>query len=142
MYFKIYRAQRTWLDKCLKASVWEDLSTSDMVNGLKYWLIINDSAFIILSDTVKVIELQNSLLETWKFFSRFLKTLTGDNKYSLISREKWMQTIQMHLSEKQKIFSEFFCGFFESELNFEHFQKKDDAHSLCISEITDHGKRA
>ena len=35
-----------------------------------------------------------------------------------------MQTIQMHLSEKQKIFSEFFSVFFESALNFEHFQKK------------------
>ena len=35
-----------------------------------------------------------------------------------------MQTIQMHLSEKQKIFSEFFSAFFESALNFEHFQKK------------------
>ena len=30
----------------------------------------------------------------------------------------------MHLCKKQKIFSEFFCGFFESALNFEHFQNK------------------
>ena len=30
----------------------------------------------------------------------------------------------MHLSQKQKIFSEFFSAFFESALNFEHFQKK------------------
>ena len=30
----------------------------------------------------------------------------------------------MHLSQKEKIFSEFFFGFFESALNFEHFQKK------------------
>ena len=30
----------------------------------------------------------------------------------------------MHLSQKQKIFSEFFSEFFESPLNFEHFQKK------------------
>ena len=35
-----------------------------------------------------------------------------------------MQTIQMHLSQKENFFSEFFCGFFESALNFEHFQKK------------------
>ena len=35
-----------------------------------------------------------------------------------------MHTIQMHLSPKQKIFSEFFSAFFESALNFEHFQKK------------------
>ena len=35
-----------------------------------------------------------------------------------------MQTIQMHLSQKPKIFSEFFCAFFDFVLNFEHFQKK------------------
>ena len=69
-------------------------------------------------------ELQKSILETWKFFSRFFNTFTADDKYSLISRDNWMQTIQMHLSQKQKNFSESFSAFFESELNFEHFQKK------------------
>ena len=69
-------------------------------------------------------EFQKSLLETWKFFGRFLNTLTADDKYSLISRDNWMETIQMHLSQKQKIFSEYVSAFFESALNFEHFQKK------------------
>ena len=35
-----------------------------------------------------------------------------------------MQSIQMRLSQKQKIFSEFFSAFFEYPLNSEHFQKK------------------
>ena len=48
-----------------------------------------------------------------------------------------MQTIQVHLSQKQKIFSEFFSAILKSILNFEHFQKKDDPHSFCISKITD-----
>ena len=74
--------------------------------------------------TVKIIELQKSLLDTWKFFTPFFNTLTADEKYSLISRDKWMQTIQMHLSLKQKIFSDFFPAIFESAINFEHFQKK------------------
>ena len=74
--------------------------------------------------TVKVIELQKSLLDTWKFFRPFLNTLTADDRYSLISKDKWIQTIQMHLSQKPKIFSELFGAFFESALNFEHFQKK------------------
>ena len=30
----------------------------------------------------------------------------------------------MHLSQQQKTFSEFFCAFFKSTTNFEHFQKK------------------
>ena len=69
-------------------------------------------------------ELQKSLLGTWKFFSRFFNTLTADDKYSLISRDNWMQTIQKYLSQKQNTFSEFFSAFYESALNFEHFQKK------------------
>ena len=35
-----------------------------------------------------------------------------------------MHTIQMHLSQKQKIFSHFFSAFSESALNIEHFQAK------------------
>ena len=35
-----------------------------------------------------------------------------------------MHNIQMHLSQKEKIFSEFSSAFFESALNSEHFQKK------------------
>ena len=72
---------------------------------------------------MKVIELQKWLLDTWKFFRPFLNTLTANDKYSLNSKDKWMQTIQMHLSQKQNNFSELFSAFFESALNFEHFQK-------------------
>ena len=34
-----------------------------------------------------------------------------------------MHTIQMHLSQKEKIFSRIFSAFFEYALNFEQFQK-------------------
>ena len=74
--------------------------------------------------TVKVIESQKSLLDTWKFFRPFHNTLTANDKYSPISKDKWIQTIQMHLSQKQNNFSQFFSAFFESALNFEHFQTK------------------
>ena len=93
-------------------------------------------------NTVKVIELQKSLLATWMFLKLFLTTLTADDKNSHISKDKWKQTIQMNLSQKPKIFSKKFSAFFESALNFEHFQKKDDPHSLCISEVTDRERRA
>ena len=74
--------------------------------------------------TVKVIELQKSLLGTWKFFRPFFNTLTANDKYSLISKEKWMQTIQMLFSQEQNIFPQFFSSFFQFALNFEHFQEK------------------
>ena len=46
----------------------------------------------------------------------------------------------MELSLKQKTLSHFFSPFLKSNSNFEHFQKKDDPHSLCVSEITDSQK--
>ena len=75
-------------------------------------------------NTVKVIEFQKFLLDTWKFFRPFLNTLTADDRYSLIRKNEWMQTIQMPLSQKPNIFSELFCAFLEFVLNLEHFKKK------------------
>ena len=74
--------------------------------------------------TVKVIELQKSLLDSWKFLRPFLNTLTPNDTYSLNNKDKLMETIQMHLSQKLNFFPEFFSSFFQSALNFEHFQKK------------------
>ena len=43
---------------------------------------------------------------------------------------------------KNKSFFRIFFCIFRMTINFRTFSKKDDAHSLCISEITDHKKRA
>ena len=43
-----------------------------------------------------------------------------------------MQPIHMQLSQKLKNFFQFFPAVSKSSLNFEHFQKKDDAHSFFI----------
>ena len=67
--------------------------------------------------------------------------MSADGKYSLFKRDNLMQPIQMQLSQKQKTFSEFFCAFLKSTLNFEHSQKKDDSHSWGISKITDSEKQ-
>ena len=71
-----------------------------------------------------------------KILSLFVNTLTADDKYSLLNRDSLTQSIQTLLSQKQKTFSQIFSSFLKSTLNFEHFQKKDDPHSRCISEIT------
>ena len=55
-------------------------------------------------------------------------------------RDKWTQPIQIVVSEKQNSFSIFLSTFPKSTLKFEYFQRKDDPHSLCISEITDSEK--
>ena len=51
------------------------------------------------------------------------------------------QPIQMQLSKKQKTFSQFFSIFSKSRIKFEHFEKKDDLHGLCISETRDCERR-
>ena len=47
-----------------------------------------------------------------------------------------MQTIQIHLSQKQKIFSQSFSAFFESALNFEHFLKKMTLIAYAFPKLT------
>ena len=62
--------------------------------------------------------------------------MTALDKCSLPNRDNLMTPIHMQLSKKLKTFSQFFLAFSKSRLNFEHFQEKDDAHSLFISEGT------
>ena len=47
----------------------------------------------------------------------------------------------MQLSQKRKIFSEFFFAFSKFKLNFEYFLKKDEPHSSCIFELTESERR-
>ena len=66
--------------------------------------------------------------------------MTADGQYSLLNRDNLTHSDRKQFSPKQKAFSQIFLPFSKSTLNFEHFQKKDDLHSLFISEIT-HSKR-
>ena len=84
---------------------------------------------------------KKSLLVISKISRLFPNTLSADGKYSLLNRDNLTQPIQMQLSRKQKTFSEYFCAFLKSSSNFEHFQKKDDSHSLGISKITESEKQ-
>ena len=53
-----------------------------------------------------------------------------------------MHTIQMHLSQKQKTFSQFFSAFSESALNFANFQKKMTLIAYVFPKLKNHEKRA
>ena len=86
---------------------------------------------------------KRSLLVISKISNLFPNTLSVDRKYSLHDRDNLTQGIHMQISPKQKTLSDVFSPFFKSGLNLARFQKKDDPHSRCISEITDckkHGK--
>ena len=64
------------------------------------------------------------LVATCKVLRLFVNTVTADDKYSLLSRDNSMQRVEMHFWQKQKSFSNFFCTFFQSTSNFEHFEWK------------------
>ena len=84
---------------------------------------------------------EKSLLVICKILRLFFNTISAVDKCSLPNTENLMQPIHMQLSQTLKTFSEFFPAFSKSRLNFEHFQKKDDAHSLFICEATVLDKR-
>ena len=67
--------------------------------------------------------------------------MSAVDKCSLPNADNLIQPIHMQLSQKVKILSGFFNVFSKSRLSFEYFQKKDDAHSLFISEATACEKR-
>ena len=84
---------------------------------------------------------KKSLLVIWKVLRLFVNTFSAVDKYSLPIREYLTQPIQVQLSEKSKTVPWLYSAFSKSKLNFEHFQKKDDPHSLFISDSTTCEKR-
>ena len=67
----------------------------------------------------------------------FANILTANDKYPVLNRDKLTITIQMRLSQKQKIFSEIFSPFLKARLDFRYFESKHDPDRFCISEITE-----
>ena len=66
-----------------------------------------------------------------------VNTLASDENYPVLNRDNLIVPIQMKLSEKQKTFFEFFATFLKSTLNFKYFEKEDNPHRFCISDIRD-----
>ena len=50
MYLQNYGLRKTWLGKCLKELVSEDISTSNMLNGIKHCLNLNSTMFNVFID--------------------------------------------------------------------------------------------
>ena len=84
---------------------------------------------------------KKSLLVICKSLRLFVNTMSTVDKCSLRNTDNLMQPIHIQLSQKLKTFSQLFPAFSKSRLIFEHFQKKDEAHSLFISEATACEKR-
>ena len=77
------------------------------------------------------------LLLTCQILGLLVNTLAVDDKYSVLYRENLTIPIEIQLSQKHKNLFGIFDEFLKSTLNVEVFEKKDDPHRFCISEITD-----
>ena len=73
---------------------------------------------------------------TCKVLRLFVNIFPADKMYSLLARDNSQQTIQMHISQKEKFCLTSFLPF--SNLHqILNFFKKDDPQNLCISEFRD-----
>ena len=63
--------------------------------------------------------------------------MTANEKYRARDCTNFSSAMEMELSLKATIFSDFFVPFLESTSNFKHFEKTDDRHSYFSSEIRD-----
>ena len=87
--------------------------------------------------TANLIKLEKSLLFTGKIVGMLVNTFPADEKYPVLKRDNLTIPIQIQLSQKHKTFCQLFTAFLKSRWNFEHFDKKDDAHRFRNFGITD-----
>ena len=97
----------------------------------------SDTLYNIHRSAPRKLSRKKSVLLTCKILGLLLNTLATDEKYPVLKRDKLKIPIQMQLSQKQKIFSEFVAAILKSRLNFEHFEKKPHPQRFCIWEVTD-----
>ena len=76
-----------------------------------------------------------SALVTSEIFRLFVNTLTPDDKYSRRYMQIFRQQFQTPLSQKWKSFWRLLVAFLKCSLNLEHSGKKEEYHSLIITEI-------
>ena len=70
-----------------------------------------------------------------EFLGQFIDILTADHKYSPQNRDNLWPQISRQRSQKLNTYSQFFIAFLKFTLNLEYFEKKDQSHSLSITEI-------
>ena len=61
--------------------------------------------------------------------------MTADYMYFRQNVENLPKQVQTQMTLKPKTFSGFFIASLKSTLNLEYFEKKDESHSLSITEI-------
>ena len=76
-----------------------------------------------------------SALVTYEIFRLFIDTMTPDVKYFRRNMQIFWEQLQTTLSQKGKTLWGFFLAFLKCAWNLEHSEKKEEYHSLIITEI-------
>ena len=66
---------------------------------------------------------------------QFVNTMTANCMYFRQNLENLRQQVQTQICLEPKTFSGFFIASLKSTLNLEYFEKKDESHTLSITEI-------
>ena len=122
--FPKLRTLKTWLDKCLKRPISENPPASNIVNLPKHcWNQHSGTFFIFIDHCQRKLSWKRSLLLTWKILGLLVNTLAGDEMYLVLHRKNLTIAIQMQLSQKQKLFLNFW-SILEIYLKFRTFWTK------------------
>ena len=122
--FPFCRLQKAWLDKCLKRLVSENPLRVNMLRRTKHCEKLHKSTFIIFFNHSERLTCKISLLVICQFLGLSVKTLTFEDKYSLLYKENLLQPFQIQLSNEKENFLIFFAAFLKLMPNFEHFARK------------------
>ena len=134
--FPKWQTLKTWLSHRVKSPVSEETSRSKMLNVPKVSCNLHHSIFIKFighwqgncvwkSLSCSHVKSWDHLLTNWlpmKSILFFIETI-------------WRYQFRCNYLTNKKKFSLFFVGFLKFISNFEPFEKKDDRHRVCISEI-------
>ena len=111
-----------------------------MVNVQKHCWNLHNSTFILFIGHLQVTCVRKSL-SYWhaKSWDCFLTQWLPIKRILLLNKDNLTIPIQMQLSQKQKLFSEFFATFLKSTINFKYFEKR--IWSLSILYFPNYGLR-
>ena len=113
--FSNYRLEKVGFLKCLRSLVSEHLWTVTMLKVPKDCLNLHGSIFVIFFDNFEKNQLEKfCFLSIWILETVCKHTQTRWQVFSLVKSKCLTQSIQMQLSQNQKVFSLFFATFTES----------------------------
>ena len=107
-----------------RSSLWKPFDRERVNEFLKLLKSAEKYFYPTLKSFLANLSEKKSFISRSEILRLLLNRLTASYEYSPSNTDNLPLPVQMQLSGKLKIFSLFFVPFFESALNFEHFEKK------------------